>query len=513
MSRTERRVGVVRSRYRVASVPLPALLALLVSGSPLYGQNAVVSGRVTDTSQSVVPNVTVELTNRETQVQLPTVTNAEGIFLFPSIPPGDYDVTASIAGFATTRIDSVTVEVGQAKTLNITLTPGSARESVTVTDTAPLLTMDRADRGTVVENQFVTSIPLLTRNPLLLVTITAGAIGSSPPGSAIPSGDNTVSENNTNSFSINGGRTRSNEILIDGAADTGAYNNQASAIPQVDAVQEFKIYTNPYDAELGHTGGGIISFTIKSGANDFHGSLHEFLQNAILDANGFNANKASTPRGQLQKNQFGFALGGPVTIPRLYHGKNRTFYFFAYEGLRQNSFSSFTGTVPTSAEKQGDFSQTFNSNGALQVIYDPHTTRPDPTAPTGTTRYIRSPFPDNKIPANEINSIATNLLQYFPAPNQKGIGLSDTNNYFSPAPSTLDDDRIDARIDHSVLEQAIRICARRLLRQSQLVAECLWQSRVARQHAEPDPRLGIYRRAYVDHQPLQNTGATLLDGR
>ena len=442
-------VGVVRSRYGVESAPLTALLALLFSPSPLFGQNAMVSGRVTDTSQGVVANVTIELTNRATQVKSQTVTNADGIFLFPSIPPGDYEVSASIAGFATTRLDSVTMEVGQAKTLNITLMPGSVSESVTITDRTPLLTMARADRGTVVENELLTSLPLLTRNPLLLVTITAGAIGSPPPGSAVPSGDNTVSENNTNSFRINGGRTRSNEILIDGAADTGAYNNQASAIPQVDAVQEFKIYTNPYDAELGHTGGGVISFTIKSGTNDFHGSLHEFLQNAVLDANGFNANKAGTPRGQLQKNQFGFALGGPLIIPKLYHGKNRTFYFFAYEGLRQNSFSSFTGTVPTSAEKQGDFSDTFNSNGGLQVIYDPTTTRLDPTAPAGTTRYIRSPFPDNKIPANEINSIATNLLQYFPAPNQKGIGLSDTNNYFSPAPGTLDDNRIDARIDHT----------------------------------------------------------------
>ncbi len=424
-------------------------LALFVCNSAIWGQNAVVSGRVTDSSERVIPNVAVELTNRDTQVQSATRTNAEGIFIFPSVAPGTYTFSASIMGFATGRIDPVTIEVGESKNLDITLTPGSVQQSVTITDRAALLTTDRADRGTVVENEFVTSIPLLTRNPLFLVTITAGAVGSSPPGNSVPSGDNTVSENNTNSFTIDGGRTRSNEILLDGAADTGAYNNQASAIPQIDAVQEFKIYTNPYDAELGHTGGGVISYTIKSGTNSFHGSLHEFLQNAVLDANGFNANKADKPRGQLQKNQFGFALGGPLTIPKLYNGKNRTFYFFAYEGLRQHSFSSFTGTVPTAAEAQGDFSHTFNSAGALQVIYDPITTRPDPTAPAGTTRYIRDPFPGNKIPASAINSIATNLLKYFPAPNQSGIGLSDTNNYFSGAPNILDDDRIDGRIDHT----------------------------------------------------------------
>ena len=420
-----------------------------------WSQNAFVSGRVTDTSGGVIGRAAVELTNRSTQVKLPTVTNAEGIFVFPSVPPGLYEVNARIAGFASAHIESVLVEVGQSKTLNLTLKTGDVKESVTVIDVAPLVTADRADRGTVVENQFVSSIPLLTRNPLLLVTITAGAIGTTTPGGGLVAGDNTVSENQTNYFRINGGRNRSNEILIDGAADTGTYNNQAAAIPQVDAVQEFQINTNPYDAELGHTGGGIISYTIKSGTNQFHGNLHDFLQNAVLNANGFNANKAGTPRRQLQKNQFGFTIGGPLSIPKLYSGKNRTFYFFAYEGLRQHSFSSFTGTVPTAAQRQGDFSSTFDTNGALKLIYDPSTTRLDPTAPAGTTRYIRDVFPGNRIPAAQINPIATNLLKYFPQANQKGIGLSDTNNYFSPAPSTLDNNRIDGRIDHQFSDKHV----------------------------------------------------------
>src|SRR4051794_21652058 len=438
--------------YYPAARVLRIVMFVSVCGAA-WGQNAVVSGRVTDTSGGVVPNVAVELMNRATQVKSPTVTNAEGIFVFPSVPPGGYEVNARINGFTAGRIEAVTLEVGQSKTLNITLTPGDMKQSVTVSDEAPLITTDRADRGTVVENQFVTSIPLLTRNPLLLVTITAGAIGTATPGGGLVSGDNTVSENQTNYFRINGGRNRSNEILIDGAADTGTYNNQASAIPQVDAVREFRINTNPYDSEFGHTGGGIISYTIKSGTNQLHGSVHEFLQNAVLNANGFNANKAGTPRRQLQKNQFGFTLGGPLSIPKLYKGKNRTFYFFAYEGLRQNSFSSFTGTVPTDAQKRGDFSSTLDANGALKLLYDPAPTRLAPTAPAGTTRYIRDFFPGNIIPPNRINPIATNIVKYFPAANQKGIGFSDTNNYFSPAPSTLDNNRIDGRIDHQFSEK------------------------------------------------------------
>src|SRR4030095_6723874 len=267
------------------------LAALLLGHTPVWAQNAVVSGRVTDTSGGVIPGASVELTNRATQVKSSRVSNEEGIFVFTSVPPGAYEASAGINGFNTSRIDSVTLEVGQSKTLDFTLTVGDFNQSVTVTDKAPLITTDRADRGTVVENQFVTSIPLLTRNPLLLVSMTAGAIGTTTPGSGLSAGDNTVSQNQTNFFRINGGRNRSSEILIDGASDTGAYNNQAAAIPQVDAVQEFKINTNPYDAELGHTGGGVISFTTRSGTNQFHGSLREFLQNAVLNANGFNANK------------------------------------------------------------------------------------------------------------------------------------------------------------------------------------------------------------------------------
>ena len=437
-----------------ASAMCALRVALIVSAcSAAWAQNAVVSGRVTDTSGGVIGSVDVDLTNRATQVKLASVTNSEGIFIFPSVPPGTYEVNARMTGFNATRIESVTLEVGQSRTLNMTLSAGDVKQSITVNDVAPLVTTDRADRGTVVENQFVASIPLITRNPLLLVTMTAGAIGTTTPGGGLAAGDNTVSQNQTNFFRINGGRNRSSEILIDGASDTGTYNNQASAIPQVDAVREFKINTNPYDAEFGHTGGGVISFTIKSGTNEFHGSMHEFLQNAILNANGFNANRAGTPRRQLQKNQFGFTVGGPLSIPKLYSGKNRTFYFFAYEGLRQHSFSSFTGTVPTDAQRIGDFSNTFDANGALKLIYDPATTRLDPTAPAGTTRYIRDVFPGNRIPANRINPIATNLLQYFPAANQRGIGRSDTNNYFSPAPNTLDNNRIDARIDHTFSEK------------------------------------------------------------
>src|SRR4051812_35129854 len=177
-----------------------------------FAQNAAVSGRVNDTSGGVIPNVSVELINQATKIKSSTLTNPEGIFVFPSVPPGVYDMNAAITGFTASRVEAVTLEVGQSKSFNLTLTPGDVKQSVTVTDEAPLVTTNRADRGTVVENQFVTSIPLLTQTPLLLAPITAGAIGTATPGGGLVAGDNTVSENQTNYFRINGGRNRSNEI-------------------------------------------------------------------------------------------------------------------------------------------------------------------------------------------------------------------------------------------------------------------------------------------------------------
>ncbi len=273
--------------------------------------------------------------------------------------------------------------MGQTRTLDFNLKPGAVTESVSVSEQAPLLQEEKADRASVIENQFVQAIPLNTRNPLLLLRLAAGVI----PGSINP-GDNTASESTTANFHINGSRSNTNEILIDGAADTGTYNNQVSGIPQVDAIQEFRVNTNPYDAQFGRTGGGVVSFSIKSGTNSVHGNLHEFLQNYLLDANGFNANKAGQPRTSFRKNQYGFVVGGPAVIPKLYNGRNRTFFFVGYEGLRQSSYASFLGTVPTNAERQGDFSHTFDTNGKLITVYDPATTRLESQRPRPEPRNI-----------------------------------------------------------------------------------------------------------------------------
>ena len=420
-----------------------ALLALSVS--TLLAQNPVVSGRVLDSSEAAVPNARVQLTNRNTGVLMATDTNGEGYFVLPPVAPGSYRITAAAPGFKEARIDSFTLETGQARVVNVKLTPGEVKESITVTDSAPLINTARADRGTVVENKFLMSIPLNVRNPYLLLAnvpgVTTGRLA----------GDNTASQSTTNNFRINGGRGSTSEILIDGAANTGTYNNQVSAMPMLDSIQEFKVNTSPYAAEFGRTGGGVVSFSIKSGTNALHGTFHEFLRNSVLDAAGFNSNRAGlTSKPSFKRNQFGFTSGGPVYVPKLYNGRNRTFWFVAYEGLRQRSLNPYTGTVPTELERRGDFSQSRDTNGAPFLIYDPRTTRLDPDRPAGTTRYLRDVFPGNAIPAGLVNATGANVMKYYPAPNQRGLGQSDINNFFVAAANALDGDRVDWRIDHQI---------------------------------------------------------------
>ena len=420
------------------------LLLCLTTPVALFSQDAVVSGRVSDASQAVMPGAGVEIVNNATNITNRTTTNGEGYFTFPPLGLGTYTLTAKAPGFKSARVENVSLEVGQQRVIAVTLQPGEVKDSITVSEEAPLLVVNRADRGTVVENQFVKSIPLNTRNPLFLLTLTPGV------STGRLAGDNTASQSTTNNFRINGGRGGTSEILIDGAANTGTYNNQVSAIPQVDSVQEFKVNTSPYAPEFGRTGGGLISFAIKSGTNQMHGTLHEFLRNAELDSNGFNANRAGQPRKSFKRNQFGGTAGGPVLLPKLYNGKNRTFFFFAYEGLRERSLNAYTGTVPTTLERNGDFSRSLEANGNQIRIYDPRTTRLDPDRPAGTTRYIRDIFPGNVLPSNLLGAYARNLVTYYPLPNQAGQGFSNTNNFFVSAANSLDSDRYDMRVDHQL---------------------------------------------------------------
>src|SRR5262245_57725236 len=423
---------------------LPVVAVILAFAATAAAQDGAVTGRVLDPSGAAVPGASVVLTNVATSVADQTVTNADGLFSFPAARPGIYGLAVTLDGFAATKVDQIRVEVGAPSDVTVHLKAAGVEEAVTVSgaSTTPLVTT-RAERSVVVEHQFVQSIPLNIRNPLLMIN---NAVGVTP--ALATTGNNSASQSATNTFQINGTKATTSDQQIDGAANLVSYLNQVAAIPQVDAVEEFRVQTSAYAPENGRTSGAVVQFSLRSGTSQLHGSATEFFRDDRFDANSFDANRAGQPKADLERNQFGVTMGGPLVIPGVL-GKGKTFFFAGYEGLRQEQAGSFTATVPTALERAGDFSQTRDVNGNLIVIYDPRTTRLDPAAPAGTIRYIRDPFPGNRISSELLNPVALNILKLYPLPNQPGQGLSSTNNYFSAAPNVLDIDRVDLRVDHN----------------------------------------------------------------
>src|ERR1700733_7669561 len=420
------------------------LLALTCLTSQLFAQNATIRGKVVDPQNASISNSTVILLNTETKVKVESVTDGRGDFILPPVAPGHYEVKASAPGFAASLLTDITLEVGESKTFTLILKPGSLQQSVEVTTTPPELNTDSADRSLMIEPTFVESIPLNIRNPLQLINFSAGVT----KGDDGLSGQDATSESRTNTFRINGAKGSTTDVLIDGAANTTAYYNQDAGIPGVESVQEFRVYTDAYAAEFGRTSGGLVSYALHTGTDHFHGSVFEFYRNEKFDANGFNANHTNpvTPRGSFSRNQYGATLGGPVVIPRLYNGLGKTFFFVSYEGLRDTSAGSFTGTVPTALERTGDFSQTTDANGKPIIIYDPSTTN------SKGPGYSRTQLNAGTANANKItaplNPIGVAIVNLYPLPNRTGTGGSDLNNYFSNAPGTDDNNSFDVRIDH-----------------------------------------------------------------
>src|SRR5262245_1955197 len=356
------------------STNLLLFVCLLMCAVNASAQSTTVQGLLRDQTDAIVPGATVQLKNVKTEVVLHTTSNESGLFIFPPVVPGDYTVTAENAELRAAIAD-LKLEVGSARTLNVTLLPRQLEQDITVEAAAPQLITERPDRGNVVESEFVENVPLNVRNPLQLINFAQGVTQANSNAS----GTNVVSQSYTNSFRINGSKGSTTEILLDGAANTVAYANQAANVPQVDAVREFRVLTTAYAPEYGRTSGGVVTYAMQSGSNGFHGTAFEYLRNSVLDANGFNANKSGKPKNHLERNQFGYSVGGPVLLPRIYTGRNRTFFFTSYEGLRETAAGNYVGTVPTARERQGDFSQTLDAGGNLITIYDPATTRLDPS--------------------------------------------------------------------------------------------------------------------------------------
>ncbi|MGH8245506.1 MAG: carboxypeptidase regulatory-like domain-containing protein, partial [Gammaproteobacteria bacterium] len=401
-------------------------------------------GRVTDSSGAVVPKAAITVTNMSTGTAIKAEAADNGNYTVPFLFPGTYRVAVQVPGFKAFVREGIRVQVQDRIVIDVELQPGAVAETVLVKAEAPLLETGTASVGQVVEQVKIINLPLNGRNPYLVARIAPGIVPTDNRSFARPF-DNGA----TSSVSMGGNPTRSNDVLLDGIPNVDV-TNQIAFIPSVEAVQELKVQTNTYDAEFGRAAGGVINVTVKSGTNQFHGSLHEFWRNDILEANNFFNNRVGAGKPVQRFNMFGANAGGPLIIPRIYNGRNRTFLFGSWESIRQSDPTSLVDTVPTREQRTGDFSRTLDGRGRPLPIFDPFTTRANPDRPGS---FLRSAFAGNVIPRERMDPVALKILDMFGQPNQPGLPFSEEDNFFWSGSSPDDYDAFITRLDHNFTER------------------------------------------------------------
>lgn len=402
---------------------LTLLLSFCVPGQTPTG---TVQGTVTDPSGGLVSGATVTVTNSGTNEKKELKTDSAGRYVVPFLTPGIYTVAVGAKGFNSTKADNVKIDVSQTRSVDFTLKVGAISEQVQVEAATTPLDTATATTGQVIDTRKVVDLPLNGRNPFSLATLVPGV--NNVGGASTPH--------------IGGSRNAVNEEQLDGMTnilpENNVGNNVSAYTPIVDSVQEFSVQTNSLSAEYGRFGGGVINLVTKSGTNQWHGGLFEFSRNSILNANDFFANRAGQNKPDSNERQYGGTLGGPIEIPKIYDGHDRSFFFFGFQGDNASTAGLATDTVPTAAFRNGDFS-------ALgTTIYDPLTAHLDPA----TGNYIRDAFPGNLIPSTRFDPVAVKAMTYFPAPNA-GLPGEQTNNFVAVGNSTSNDYKWDSRIDHN----------------------------------------------------------------
>ena len=416
---------------------------------------AQLTGVVTDASGATVPDADVIARNIQTSVKVHRPTNGLGLYTITDLEPGTYELTVQKSGFRTLVLSNIQLSVGQVARVDAKLMLGEVSERVEVTGTSTLLQADEASVGGVVDNTKISDLPLNGRDPYSLIALLPGA---QPQGLFFTPRVLQEPSIQTN-FTVNGGADFTNEILIDGTPNVVPEHGQLAFTPSEDSVQEFRMLSSTYSAEYGRSGGAVVLIASKAGTNLFHGTAYEFLRNTVLDANDYFSNRSGSPRQSYIFNQYGGAIGGPVRVPKLYDGRNKTFFFFAFDGSKVRQAKTDLDTVPTLLQRSGDFSQTFNAQGQPITIYDPSTTQS--TAPGA---YVRTPFPGNKIPSSRFDPVAAKVGSYYPAPDLPGAPFTSVGNFFATASQAdnlntyqgrvdqyfHDKDRLFARYSHDV---------------------------------------------------------------
>ena len=439
------------SKTRGVSVRLLiALLCIAISGSVArrafaQGTTAQITGHITDAAGAAVPGAAVKIESEQTQSVWKSVSNMDGLFTVPQLPPGNYSVAVTKEGFAATVRNHIVLAVDQVAQVDFALTIGSVSQTVEVSGESPLLATTNPTSGEVVANQQIEGLPLNGRSPYRLVLETPGI--HSVPSTNGQFGDIPVNTTDDTLISIDGGPASANEIMIDGIPATTGFINQMTTIPSVDGTEEFDVQSGPLRAEWGNTGGGVINVYTKSGTNALHGDAYEFLRNNVLDADDYfdKLNGVATP--SFKMNQFGFTTGGPVYLPKLYDGKGKNFFFVDYQGTRWIQGQTYIATVPTQAQRQGNFAQSYDAQGQVIQLYNPFSTAPDPNNPS---HYVRTAFANDQIPSGMISPIATAAMSYLPLPNLPGNPVTGANNFISNAPRRIDEAELGIKFDQNV---------------------------------------------------------------
>lgn len=411
-----------------------ALVGCMLCASAL-AQTAQLSGIITDPAGTVVPEADIQIRNEGNGLIRTTKSTAEGNYTIPTLAPGSYVLRVQKTGFKTAERSSIILQTNSNLRYDVALSVGEVAETVTVQDAPPLI-QDTPEIGTSITRREYESLPMIQigriRSPAAFVLLAPGVQGSVRlDGSQYTSASNQVQVHGQANFTI--------EYLMDGLPAGWQAANLNESAPAVDAIREFRLITSQLPAEYGASGPAIASFSIMSGTNQFHGDFYDYFRNSALDARSFLA----TVRPPLRLNEFGVAIGGPVILPKLYKGKDRTFFFFSYGGSRKRGADGITtAQIPTPAMVKGDFSGLKNSAGQTITIYDPSTTRTDASG-----NLVRDPFPGNIIPANRIDPASAKIASFYPAPNSS-LGYTSFQGE-----RLLDPNSFTGKVDHQISER------------------------------------------------------------
>jgi hypothetical protein len=441
--------------FRRGATALLLLLLTFVSASAQESRGSL-SGNVTDPNGASLNGATVELKNIETNVANTATTNEQGAYSFPLVQPGKYTLTVTAQGFNTTRQEGIEVRVADKLTLDLAMQIAGVGETVTTVASAPALETGSVSTGTTISTQQISELPLAEGTAYQLATLAPGVAYTGNPSFVGP-----TSNGNLAAFRSNGA-TGSNQITLDGSPNY-AFDGGVGFSPPSDAVQEFKVQTSQFDAQQGYSAGATVNVAVKSGTNNLHGSAWYFNRDRSRTANNFFSNRAGLERPERTYHRFGGVVGGPIYIPKVYNGRDRTFFFTTYERLKDNIAEPQVFTVPTARMRTGDFSElivdrTNIAAAANTVIFNPFDIA-SVNASTGvvtrrsfgcpTSGAVTAAFPNcNVIPTALLNPVALAALKYYPLPNQTGLANGTQNNFFSPENRVQNYRAWLTRVDH-----------------------------------------------------------------